>query len=51
MAQVKPQAGPVLAEHDQWVYGPNGQSRLIQQGEELPKGWADHPDKVKGGAQ
>lgn len=29
-------------------YGPNGQSRVFQNEEEVPSGWVDHPSKVSG---
>lgn len=30
-----------------WRYGPKGQSRIFEEGDLIPKGWEDHPDKVK----
>lgn len=30
-----------------WRYGPNGARRIFHEGEQIPKGWQDHPDKVK----
>jgi hypothetical protein len=30
-----------------WRYGPNGESRIFQKDDQVPKGWEDHPDKVK----
>lgn len=34
-------------EWPKWMYGPNGESRIFQKDDQVPKGWADHPDKVK----
>lgn len=33
-------------EFPRWYYGPDGQSRIFQRGEEVPEGWEDHPSKV-----
>ena len=30
-----------------WRYGPNGQSMICYSESEIPKGWQDHPSKVK----
>ena len=32
-----------------WFYGPEGQSELFQNHDEVPEGWADHPSKVEMG--
>jgi hypothetical protein len=32
-----------------WFYGPDGQSAICDSADAVPKGWADHPSKVKGG--
>lgn len=34
-----------------WRYGPNNQKRIFNEGEKIPDGWEDHPDKVKVKAQ
>lgn len=33
-----------------FYYGPNGEQRIFEQGEEVPSGWRDHPfeQKAKG---
>ena len=30
-----------------WFYGPNGAAQIFNHPDDVPKGWADHPDKVK----
>ena len=30
-----------------WFYGPNGEAKIFQSPDEVPKGWEDHPTKVK----
>ena len=30
-----------------WFYGPNGAAEIFQSQDDVPKGWADHPSKVK----
>lgn len=30
-----------------WRYGPNGQSAVFESEDDVPKGWVDHPTKVK----
>lgn len=30
-----------------WFYGPNGEAEIFQSRDEVPKGWEDHPSKVK----
>jgi hypothetical protein len=30
-----------------WRYGPGGASKVFEEGEKIPDGWEDHPDKVK----
>ena len=32
-----------------WLYGPDNEARIFEDGDEVPAGWADHPCKVKGG--
>lgn len=34
-------------EFPRWYYGPDGQSKIFERGEEVPEGWEDHPSKVK----
>lgn len=34
-----------------WRYGPNGQSEIYQNEDEVPDGWEDHPSKVGGGGR
>jgi hypothetical protein len=31
-----------------WFYGPDGQSQIFQNEDEVPSGWEDHPSKVGG---
>jgi hypothetical protein len=33
-----------------WRYGPDGQSGVFESEADVPKGWEDHPTKVKGAA-
>ena len=30
-----------------WRYGPNGAADIFEAKSEVPKGWVDHPSKVK----
>ncbi len=30
-----------------WRYGPNGESAIFEEHDEIPKGWVDDPKKVK----
>lgn len=30
-----------------WFFGPGGESKIFNKPEDVPKGWADHPDKAK----
>lgn len=30
-----------------WYFGPNGEERIFQKIEDVPKGWQDHPSKFK----
>lgn len=30
-----------------WRYGPNGQAKVCYSEADIPKGWQDHPAKVK----
>lgn len=30
-----------------WFYGPNGQKGVFDNEADVPKGWVDHPNKVK----
>lgn len=34
-------------EYPKWMYGPGEESRIFERGDVIPKGWKDHPDKVK----
>jgi hypothetical protein len=34
-------------EWPKWMYGPDDAARIFQKDDQVPKGWADHPDKVK----
>lgn len=34
-------------EWPKWMYGPNDEARIFQKDDQVPKGWVDHPDKVK----
>jgi hypothetical protein len=41
-----------MQEYPKWMYGPKGadgqpQSRIFNKDDQVPKGWEDHPDKVK----
>lgn len=37
----------VNKEWPSWRYGPGGKSNIFNEGGVVPKGWEDHPDKVK----
>lgn len=30
-----------------WYYGPNGAAEIFEKEADVPKGWEDHPSKVK----
>ena len=32
-----------------WFYGPDGAAAIFRSKDEVPKGWEDHPSKVKAG--
>jgi hypothetical protein len=34
-----------------WRFGPGGQSAVFESEADVPKGWVDHPSKVKGEAK
>lgn len=34
-----------------WYYGPNGEARVIESADAVPKGWKNRPWKVAGGAE
>jgi hypothetical protein len=34
-----------------WRFGPGGQSAVFESEADVPKGWVDHPTKVKGEAK
>lgn len=34
-----------------WRYGPNGESQVFDKEADVPKGWEDHPSKVKAPAK
>lgn len=40
-----------LEEHEKnwpaWFYGPDGAAEIFQSEADVPKGWEDHPSKVK----
>lgn len=30
-----------------WRYGPNGEAEIFETEDQVPAGWADHPDKAR----
>lgn len=34
-------------EYPKWMYGPGGKAQIFERDQVVPKGWQDHPDKVK----
>lgn len=30
-----------------WFYGPSGQAQVFESKDDVPKGWVDHPSRVK----